>query len=206
MQSNSIEGFETDNYAALARVFSDLELLTFLSDPAVSTDTIEANARKATDAVLSEKRAVKKSLTDNINSADANVVNTAYYVSRTQDLVTLADDVDTIASGQLNSSTTNKSLSLRQNEINEWANFSKLEILYFMQIIFISLSLIAILSYLLSITYISSSLFWTLVSVIFIIDLLIIVLKSRFTMMNRDGRYWHKMRFANEPHKTPSSS
>jgi hypothetical protein len=201
MNRFNVEGFDTsaDNYAAQARIFSDLELQAFLSEPQTSTATLESNINKTTNVIINDKKALMNSLSDGINAADKNVENTAYYLSRSKDLVNLATDVESIASGQINSVSINKNLTLRQAEINEWSNFSKLEVLYFMQIIFISLSFIAILSYLLSVSYISSSLFWMLVSVIVVFDLIIILLKLRFTMVNRDGRYWHKMRFATQP-------
>ena len=193
---NNVEGFDNaSDYTSLASIFSDLELQAYLRE-ASNTDTIANNIQKTTAAVLNDKNKMITTVSGNIADADTNVINTAYYVSRTKDVVNLANDVDGIAKGQANAATINQKLTARQNEINEWSNFSKLEILYFMQIIFISLSLIAIFSYLLSISYISPSLFWTLVSVISVINLLIILFKSRFTMMNRDGRYWHKMQFA----------
>lgn len=207
MNRFTVEGFDTtSDYAAQAKIFSDLELQSFLSNPETSADVIAVNVQKTTAAVLSEKKNTMNVLSDNVAAADTNLVNTAYYLSRSKDLVNLASDVNKVASDQASVSSINKNLTARQNEINEWSNYSKLELLYFMQIIFISLSLIAILAYLLSISYISSSLFWTIVSVVCVIDLLIIVLKSRFTMVNRDGRYWHKMRFANQPHKDSGSS
>jgi hypothetical protein len=206
MNTFAVEGFDNlADYTRLTRIFSDLQQQAFLSDRASSSDTIANNIQKTKDAVLNEKKNMVRQLSGEIAAADTNLVNTAYYLSRSKDLVNLATDVTKVASDQINVSSINKNLTSRQNEINEWSNYNKLEILYFMQIIFISLSLIGILAYLLSISYISSSLFWTVVSVIFVIDLLIIVLKSRFTTMNRDGRYWHKMRFANQPYTKSDS-
>jgi len=196
-----VEGFDADQVIML----SNLELQSYLANTKDSSDIIQDNVRKTTETALIEKNNMMTSLSVDAASADTNLVNTAYHLSRSKDLVNLATDVNKIAEEQVSVASINQALTSRQNEINEWSNYSKLELLYFMQIIFISLSLIAIFAYLLSISYISSSLFWTLFSTVFVIDLLIIVFKTRFTMMNRDGRYWHKMRFANQPYKKSTS-
>jgi triacylglycerol esterase/lipase EstA (alpha/beta hydrolase family) len=206
MNRPAVEGFNTEmgNYVSNAMLFSDLALQYSLSEG--GSDTITENLRENAAAVLNVKNNMVDTLSRDMAMADTNVVNTAYYLSRSKDLVNLASDVNKVAGDQITTASINQKLTRRQNEINEWSNFNKLEMLYIMQIIFISLSLIGILSYLLSISYINSSLFWTIVSAVFVLDLLIIIFKVRFTMVNRDGRYWNKMRFANQPVNKSNSS
>lgn len=203
MNRFSAEGW--DNYADQAKLFADLELQSFLSNPEASAKAITENVANTRQAVLETKDKTMRSLANEIEQADSNVVNTSYYLARSKDLLNLAKDVDGVSDNQLKVANANKALSVRQNEINEWSNFSKLELLYFMQVIFISLSLFGFFAFLMSAGFISSSLFWTLVSIVSVVDLLIIIFKWRFTKMNRDGRYWHKMRFASQPYKKSSS-
>lgn len=208
MNRPTVEGFNTEvsNYVSNAMLFSDLALQYSLSESEGGRDKITENLRENAASVLDVKNKMVDTLSRDMAMADTNVVNTAYYLSRSKDLVNLASDVNKVAGDQITTASINQKLTRRQNEINEWSNFNKLEMLYIMQIIFISLSLIGILSYLLSISYINSSLFWTIVSAVFVLDLLIIIFKVRFTMVNRDGRYWNKMRFANQPVNKSNSS
>ena len=140
---------------------------------------------------------------DQATGADNNLTAAAYYLARTRDLTDLAKQVDNVTKGQLGISEINAGLGLRQNEINEWANHNKLDTLYFLQILFISLSLVGILAFLLSNGSINRSLFTFLCYVIGIIVVLVLLLRWRYTRVARDSRYWHKARFPGQ--STPAS-
>jgi hypothetical protein len=100
---------------------------------------------------------------------------------------------------QLNISEMNNGVAGRQNEINEWSNFNKLDTLYIMQILFITLSLVSIFVFMMSNNLISSSLFTFLAYSVTAIAVLMLVFRWRYTNVARDGRYWHKARFQRQP-------
>jgi len=143
---------------------------------------------------------------DQVTGADNNITSAAYYLSRTRDLTDLAKDIDNATLSQLNVSDINRNLSVRQKEINEWSNHNKLDTLYFLQILFISLTLIGIMAFLLSFNLISQSLFTFVSYVIGILALVILLLRWRFTKVNRDSRYWHKGRFPKQTKEVGAAS
>ena len=137
-------------------------------------------------------------LLDQVTGADNNIVSAAYYISRTKDLSDLASDVDDMTSKQLTAFDINGKLAGRQNEINEWENSNKLDTLYVMQILFISLSMVGIFAFLLTKGIISSALFGFVSYTIAAVSVVMIIIRWRYTNVARDGRYWHKARFPRE--------
>jgi len=133
--------------------------------------------------------------------ADNNVTSAAYYVARTRDLTDFAKDVDDMMVNQLNATDINAGLANRQHEINDWSNFNKLDTLYIMQILFVSLSFVGILAYLLSIDAIGHPLFAFLSFSTAAVSVLMLIFRWRYTNVARYGRYWHKARFPTQPNK-----
>jgi hypothetical protein len=190
-----------DSLIDQTKLLGDMELqayLTSLSD-SQKNEFITSNVGETIKAVNASKAARFNDLIDQATGADNNIVSAAYYVARTRDLSNLAKEVDTMTVKQLTASEINNGVAGRQNEINEWSNFNKLDTLYVMQVLFISLSLIAILTFLLSNGSISQTLFAFLSYTIAALAILMLVVRWRYTNVARDGRYWHKAKFARQP-------
>jgi hypothetical protein len=190
-----------DSLIDQTKLLGDMELqayLTSLSD-SQKNEFISSNVGETIKAVNASKAARFNDLIDQATGADNNIVSAAYYVARTRDLSSLAKEVDTMTVKQLTASEINNGVAGRQNEINEWSNFNKLDTLYVMQVLFISLSLIAILTFLLSNGSISQTLFAFLSYTIAALAVLMLVVRWRYTNVARDGRYWHKAKFARQP-------
>jgi len=186
--------------AGTALMFADLELQEYLNGGAVGTKSVAiAHVPAKVTQVTGEKTRVFNDLDSQGTNVDDNITNSAYYMTRSTDLKNLANEISTTTTNQATAATANQGISRRQNEINERAAAFKYELLYCMQIIFITLSAIGVFAYLHSISYFSSSLFWTLVSSFSLITFLVILFKFRYSLFNRDSRYWNKMRFAYEP-------
>jgi DNA-binding phage protein len=190
-----------DSLIDQTKLLGDMELqayLTSLSD-SQKNEFITSNVGETIKAVNASKAARFNDLIDQATGADNNIVSAAYYVARTRDLSNLAKEVDTMTVKQLTASEINNGVAGRQNEINEWSNFNKLDTLYVMQVLFISLSLIAILTFLLSNGSIGQTLFAFLSYTIAALAILMLVIRWRYTNVVRDGRYWHKAKFARQP-------
>ncbi|NBP64599.1 MAG: hypothetical protein EBU66_08055 [Bacteroidetes bacterium] len=183
------------------KLLSDMELQAYLTTLGDSqkNDFIVSNVGETIKAVNESKTAKFNDLIDQVTGADNNIVSSAYYMARTRDLTSLAKDVDDITAKQLAISELNNGVAGRQNEINEWSNFNKLDTLYIMQILFISLSFIAILAFLLSNGIINQTLFAFVSFSIAAIAICMLVIRWRYTNVARDGRYWHKARFSKQP-------
>ena len=190
-----------DSLIDQTKLLGDMELqayLTTLSD-SQKNEFITSNVGETIKAVDSSKASRFNDLIDQATGADNNIVSAAYYVARTKDLSNLAKDVDTMAVKQLTVSEINNGVAGRQNEINDWSNFNKLDTLYIMQILFVSLSFVGILAFLLSNGTINRTLFAFLSYSIALVAVLMLIFRWRYTNVARDGRYWHKARFQRQP-------
>ena len=183
---------------------NDLELQAFLgrlSDAQRST-YISQNTANVIGDVISNKDTSFVDNADRLNGADTNLEAAMYYLARTKDLHNLATDTDVVTKQQLNVLNINSDLSVRQNEINEWSNQNKLDTLFFLQILFVGLCFIAFVLFLKVSGIVTHSVFLMLTIVTGIFIVLTLILRYRFTSINRDARYWHKSRF---PKQTASS-
>ncbi len=178
-------------------LLSDMELQAYLASLSESqkTDFVGSNVVGAIDSVKAQKSSKFNDLFDQMLGADNNITSAAYYLGRTRDLTDFAKDVDDLMVKQLNVTDVNTGLAHRQHEINDWANFNKLDTLYIMQILFVSLSFVGILAYLLSTGTIAHPLFAFLSYSIAAVSILMLIIRWRYTNVGRDGRYWHKARF-----------
>jgi len=178
-------------------LLSDMELQAYLASLSESqkTDFVGSNVVGAIDSVKAQKSSKFNDLFDQMLGADNNITSAAYYIGRTRDLTDFAKDVDDLMVKQLNVTDINTGLAHRQHEINDWANFNKLDTLYIMQILFVSLSFVGILAYLLSTGTIAHPLFAFLCYSIAAVSILMLIIRWRYTNVGRDGRYWHKARF-----------
>jgi hypothetical protein len=97
----------------------------------------------------------------------------------------------------------NNSLIDRQVEISEWTYNDKLETLFVMQIIFISLLLVSLFLMLWKSGAIGAT--FSLYSIVIIVLLMTVVIANRasYTKNYRDRRHWNRQRFADDG-KLPS--
>lgn len=182
-------------------LLSDMELQAYLASlsDGDKTNFVQKNVGEAITSVQAQKSSKFNDLFDQAIGADNNVTSAAYYIARTRDLTDFAKDVDNMMVKELNAADINSGLASRQNEINDWSNFNKLDTLYIMQILFVSLSLVGILAFLLANGSINQTLFAFLCYLIAIIGVLMLLFRWRYTNVARDGRYWHKARFQKQP-------
>jgi hypothetical protein len=180
------------------KLLGDMELQAYLStlNDSQKSEFMAGNVNEAINAVNDHKSSRFIDLIDQATGADNNVTSAAYYLARTRDLTSFAKDVDEMTVKQLNIKDINAGLAGRQYEINEWANNNKLDTLYFMQILFICLSILAICAYLLSQGILSPSTFTFISYAVAFIAIVMLIIRWRFTRVVRDSRYWHKERFA----------
>jgi len=187
------------------QVLSDMELQAYLASMNTSdrSDFTASNVADAINSVKAVKQQRFNDMTDQVAGADNNITAAAYYLARTQDLKNMAGDIDEVAIKQLTTSDINTDLAGRQYEINEWANFNKLDTLFFMQVLFICLTFISGILFLKSSNLISSYLFTLLSFLAALLAIFTLVTRSRKTSVQRDSRFWHKMRFPKQQNPYP---
>jgi hypothetical protein len=185
-----------DTLIEQTKLLSDMELQSYLvSLGSDKTTFMSSNVDSTISSVNANKSAKFQDLLDQTTGADNNIVSSAYYLARTKDLNNITKDFDEITSKQLTDTEINGKIAGRQNEINEWENSNKLDTLYIMQILFISLSMAGIFAFLLTKGIISSALFGFLSYSIAAMSVVMIIIRWRYTNVARDTRYWHKARF-----------
>jgi hypothetical protein len=99
----------------------------------------------------------------------------------------------------MNSSIYNYDLAERQTEINEYAYQNKLDTLFFLQVLFVSILIVAIFAYLASIDVISYLLVAYVALIILVIDGLLFFSRYTFTNKIRDQNNWSTLKSKNEP-------
>ena len=184
-----------------AQQTADMEMTTYLSqlDDSSRSNYVGQNVGAALDRIKANKSDRFTYLNEDLLGADNNLVSTAYYIARTQDLKQVMGDVDSVAAQQVSTSDINADLIRRQTEINEWANSNKLDTLYFLQILFVCLSFISALMFLKSSGFISPQLLNLFIILTAFLSVFVLITRARFTNVKRNNRYWSKQRFGPKP-------
>ena len=87
----------------------------------------------------------------------------------------------------------------RQTQINEYAYQNKLDTLFFLQLLFVSILIVAIFAYLASIEVISYLLVVYVAVLILVIDILLFLTRFAFTSKIRDQNRWNELKSKHEP-------
>ena len=188
---------DVNNLITDLQSLSDLELKAYLGTLSTNQAAAFTSANKdaAVAAVTASKATNYTNASNMLLGADNSVTSAAYYLLRTQDLTNLASDVNEVTTKQVTENTINKQLADRQYEINEWSNSNKLDTLFFLQILFISLTLTAVFLFLMKNGLLPYYLFGLFSFLTVAFAVIVLIYRARFTAVKRDGRYWNKQRW-----------
>lgn len=132
---------------------------------------------------------------DLVRSGDT-VKNVAYYHVRNKDLDNTQQSVFSNARAAADAATYDSQIAKRQFEINEWTAGNKRDTLFFMQLLFIALTITAPLLYLTRAGFVPMSVFSTISFLILVALVLTFVVRYQYTDRSRDLRFWNRRRFA----------
>ena len=93
----------------------------------------------------------------------------------------------------------NNDLAGRQTQINEYAYQNKLDTLFFLQLLFVSILIVAIFAYLAQAGFISYLLVAYVAILILVIDILLFLTRYAFTTNMRDQNRWNQLKSKHEP-------
>lgn len=188
---------------------ADIELAAFMTSLGTDRSAYAGNnMATAINNVKAAKMDRYQYLSEDLVGVDNNITSTAYYVQRGHDMAQLVNEIDGVAAKQVATANINSGISKRQEEINEWANNNKLDTLFFLQVLFITLTFISSMVFLNSNGLISSYLLNLFIVLASFFAVFVLITRARKTSVLRDGRYWHKMRFGSNkqpPAKTPTT-
>lgn len=131
---------------------------------------------------------------DLVRSGDT-VKNISYYHVRNKDLDNTQESVFSNARAAADAATYDSQIAKRQFEINEWTAGNKRDTLFFMQLLFIALTITAPMLYLTRAGVVPMSVFSTISFLILLALVLTFVVRYQYTDRSRDLRFWNRRRF-----------
>jgi len=175
------------------------------SDPASYQAYVKQNIDTLMNETLSRKRnSFQKSLVDTGRYMDMDH-NTQLYKTRSSDVEKLEKVIHTVNSKYESGLDSDKKLTRRQFEINEWAYQNKLETLFLLQLLFISMLVLGIFLFLSKSGYISNMIAGSLSILFLFVVGYIIYYRWNYTNSTRDSRFWNRRTFPTEE-STPGSN
>jgi hypothetical protein len=159
------------------------------------TEILRANQADTIKGVLDDKSTAFADTYTSLDNVGNNYQIAYFYNKQTDRLKNVLSDVAN--KGQENVTIANKNIALdtRNAEIKEWYFNNKLDTLFVFQLLFISLCLLAVISYLQKVGIFGVGFFGMLVGVLIIVLILVIANRAIYTEKVRDKRYWTKRGF-----------
>lgn len=118
-----------------------------------------------------------------------------FYQQRNRDLQNLGDALKNQNETVIGTTKFNNQLATRQYEMNEWSYNNKLDTLFVFQIVFVTLLVVAALSYLNRIGLLSMAILGVITGILLFVDIAVLINRFRYTQRARDQRYWNKRQF-----------
>lgn len=94
----------------------------------------------------------------------------------------------------------------RQIQINEWQYNSKMDTVFMLQLLFIGISIAAVVFYFKKVGTVGPAFTYYVTGLTLLLILAIILNRVFFTSARRDPRFWHRFRFNDDGKKVPSQS
>ena len=185
------------------QVFADASLASDLTNFA-GTGLQSTAANDIHTTVSNEFNNVYTNTYGNLKSSVAANEASYYYSTRSRNLKDVQDKILDNVTSQVNTYGQNHDTALRQQEINQWANSDKLDTLFVFQFLFLSLMLMALLGYLWRINILSSGFLYFSGFLVLLINIIIIVIRSKYTRYLRNTRYWNRRKFNQFPAPPPT--
>jgi hypothetical protein len=178
----------------------DIVKATAISDlrnnPADLQAYINSNTTALYNVVASEHSdTFQKSFTD-LQRSTNTAKNIMYYNSRNKDLNKVQGMVLDRASSAAADATYDSQVARRQFQINQWTNENKMDTLFFMQLLFIFLTLTVPLLYMKNIGLLPSSVFYGVIFLLTFSLIMTVVVRAQYTNYTRDNRLWNRRKFA----------
>lgn len=141
---------------------------------------------------------------DHLQQSSNTNNNVLYYFTRNKDLNELQQSLEDRVKGEALGARHDSQLAKRQFEVNEWTSGNKLDTLFFFQLLFISLMILAPIFYYHRLGVIPGGAFYGIVALIVLALLLTIIIRARYTEVIRDYRFWNRRRFPTLPAPRPA--
>jgi len=177
----------------------DVEIMNSLGDlkqnPAQLANYISSQKAKLYNQVVQDHSdTFQKTYGDMVRSNDT-INNTMYYFVRNKDLDKLQSAVLGNAQEEAEAASFDAQTGKRQVEVNQWTSSNKQDTLFFLQLMLILFTSLALLLYLQRLGGISLPVFTGISTVLSIALILTLVVRAQYTNKTRDNKYWNRRRF-----------
>lgn len=187
------------NYIQDVLTYQDLEKVSFSNDlkenPADYSQFVNDRVNAIVDESFNYKRAAfEKAHTDLARYMDMEH-NAHNFDVRNTDVLQMQEQMRQTNERLVNSNTTNLDNSKRQFEINEYYYYNKLETLFFLQLFFIAVLVMALIIYGQKKGMLTTQLAGYLTLIVLAIVIATGVYRYYYTKNTRDTRLWHRRKF-----------
>jgi hypothetical protein len=166
------------------------------SDPGKLSEFVSARKAELYDTVTKEHSDNFQKVYGDLGRSSDVVKNILYYHTRNKDLDGLQKAIFDKAKSEADAATFDSQSAKRQFEINEWTASNKGDTLFFLQLLFITLTITAPLLYMSRIGWIPNSVFYGLTTLLTVALVLTLAVRIIYTKDVRDNRFWNRRRFA----------
>lgn len=166
------------------------------SDPQKLSEFVSARKAELYDTVTKEHSDNFQKVYGDLGRSSDVVKNILYYHTRNKDLDGLQKAIFDKAKSEADAATFDSQNAKRQFEINEWTASNKGDTLFFLQLLFITLTITAPLLYMSRAGWIPNSVFYGLTTLLTIALVLTLAVRIIYTKDVRDNRFWNRRRFA----------
>lgn len=191
------------------RLTDDIDTILKLQDVQLSNamNKIKNNPTALNNYIASRKGELYSSITNEHSDTFAKVFgdlqrasdttnNIMYYSVRNKDLDRLQEIMLKRQMGEAENAAYDNQISKRQFQINQWTNGNKMDTLFFLQLLFIYLTLTAPMVYLKNLELLPSSVFYGVMGLLTFALVMTIVVRAQYTNKTRDQHLWNRRRFA----------
>lgn len=189
----------TNLYAPLASTFQDLERIEFSKkireNPQDYIAYVNERVGKLSDDIFVRKRnAFQKAHIDLARYMDMDH-GANYFKTRSADVDRLTDAFLSNNERLKNEIAYDKDITKRQFEINEWYNYQKLEILFFLQLFFMSALVMVVIIYLNKQGILTNPMAGLMTGLLVLVVAVAAIYRYYYTNRIRDTRLWHRRYF-----------
>lgn len=168
---------------------------TLRQDPAKLAEFVAQRKGELYNAVTQEHSDNFQKVYGDLQRSSDTTKNILYYHVRNKDLDSVQQAVYGRAKKEADAASFDNQNAKRQFEMNEWTAANKQDTLFFLQLVFISLTIIAPLLFLQRAGLLPTSVFYGISVLLIIALVLTVAVRAQYTEKTRDNRYWNRRRF-----------
>jgi len=196
-----------DQVIASANLYQDVELasaISSLKNAGQITSFIQSQQSKVYNDIVKQKEDTFSKVYGDLDRAGHVQEAVLMYDKRTKDLASVQDQIYTNQKNSADAIVDDNQLASRKTEMNEWTVNNKKDTLFVYSSLFVVLSGLLLLTGLLRMEMISTSLWVGMGVTLIVVFVVILLVRSRYTDILRNKRYWNKQIFEGKYGKIPS--